>query len=101
MEAVESKQDKIRRLAREWYARNKNRIRERKLNQNHEYRRRLRVGRPPREVAKPERVLIFDMETNELKRPEPEPEPEPKPKPEVIPDSETKIEVGKYLVSFD
>ena len=99
MEAVESKQDRIRRLAREWYAKNKNRIRERKLNQCHDYRRRLRVGRPPREVANPERVLIFDMETNELKRPEPEPEPEPKPERETEP--ETKIEVGKYLVSFD
>jgi len=100
----ETKKERINRVAREWYARNKERIREKKLGQCHTYRRRKRVGRPPREVAKPDRVMIVNMETGEMNRAkeQPEPEPEPKSKPEKEEkEPETKIEPGNFLVRFD
>ena len=105
MDQEETKKQRINRLAREWYARNKERIKEKKLTQCHTYRRRMRVGRPPREVAKPERVMIVNMETGEMNRakepPEAEPEAEPEQKRERKPEPETKIQVGSFLVSFN
>lgn len=100
---------RVRRLAREWYYRNKERVRERKLWQCHDYRRRKRAGRPPKIEKKPERVMVFDTETGEMRRGEPEPErvqeqerePKPKPEQEKKPEPETKIEPGKFLVRFD
>lgn len=105
MEA-ETPKDRIRRLAREWYYRNRERVRARKLGQCHDYRRRKRVGRPRKEEAAPERVMVFDTETGELRKvevPEPEPEPEQKRerKSEKKPEPETKIQVGSFLVSFN
>jgi len=106
----EDPKDRVRRLAREWYYRNKDRVRARKLGQCHDYRRRKRVGRPPREVTKPERVMVFDTETGEMRRaedPEQEQEQEPEQeqkrerKSEKKPQPETKIEPGKFLVRFD
>ena len=102
----ETKKERINRVAREWYARNKERIRQKKLGQCHEYRRRKRVGRPPREVAKPERVMMVNMDTWEMRRatenaePEPEPEPEPVKEEKKVVEPETKIESGKFLVRF-
>jgi len=61
----ESRQERIRRVAREWYARNKERLREKKLEQTHDYRRRVRAGRPP----KTEKVLIFNVETGVITPP--------------------------------
>lgn len=101
MEA-ETPKDRIRRLAREWYWRNKDRVRARKLGQCHEYRRRKRVGRPRREEAAPERVMVVDMETGEMRKmADPEQEPEPEQKRETKKQPETKIEPGKFLVRFD
>jgi hypothetical protein len=104
MEAEDPK-DRVRRLAREWYYKNKDRVRARKLGQCHEYRRRKRVGRPPREVAKPERVMVFDTDTGELRKVEAEQEQEPEQKrerkSEKKPEPETKIEPGNFLVRFD
>jgi len=113
MEAVttEDRKDRIRRLAREWYYRNKDRVRERKLWQCHDYRRRKRAGRPRKEELKPERVMVIDMATGEMRRgevemnaePEQEREPEQEQEREKAkkPQPETKIEPGKYLVRFD
>jgi len=112
MEA-ETPKDRVRRLAREWYANNKERVRARKLGQCHEYRRRKRVGRPRKEEVKPERVMVIDIETGEMRRgevepnaeqePESEPEPEQKRerKSEKKPEPETKIEPGSFFVSFN
>ena len=101
----ENPKDRVRRLAREWYYRNKERVRERKLWQCHDYRRRKRAGRPPKVETRPERVRVFDTETGEMRRGEPEPEqvqePKPKPEQEKKPEPETKIEPGKFLVRFD
>ena len=101
----ENPKDRVRRLAREWYYRNKERVRERKLGQCHEYRRRKRAGRPPKVETRPERVMVFDTETGEMRRGEPEPEwveePKPKPEQEKKPEPETKIEPGNFLVRFD
>jgi hypothetical protein len=106
MEA-ETPKDRVRRLAREWYYRNRERVRERKLGQCHEYRRRKRVGRPRKEEVKPERVMVVDMETGEMRRGEVEPNEEAEQeqkrerKSEKKPEPETKIEPGKFLVRFD
>jgi hypothetical protein len=102
MEAEDPK-DRVRRLAREWYANNKERVRARKLGQCHEYRRRKRVGRPRKEEATPERVMVFDTETGELRKveAEQEQEPEPKQEKEKKPEPETKIEPGVFLIRFD
>jgi len=105
----EDPKDRVRRLAREWYYRNKERVRERKLWQCHDYRRRKRAGRPPKIEKKPERVMVFDTETGEMRRGDPEPEQveEPKPKQErereqeKKPQPETKIEPGSFLISFN
>jgi hypothetical protein len=66
------------------------------------------VGRPRKEETKPERVMVFDTETGEMRRaedPEPEPEQEPEQKrerkSEKKPQPETKIEPGNFLVRFD
>jgi hypothetical protein len=96
----ETKKERINRVAREWYARNKERIRQKKLGQCHEYRRRKREGRPPREVAKPERVMVFDTETGELRKVNPEPVAEPVKEEKKVVEPETKIESGKFLVRF-
>ena len=93
---METKKQHINRKAREWYARNKDRMRQKKLDQCHEYRRQKKVGRP-RRVDVPERaerVMVFNPATKELKRVEP-PKPNPNPNPE------TKIECGNFLVRFD
>jgi hypothetical protein len=112
MEA-ETPKDRIRRLAREWYYRNKDRVRARKLGQCHDYRRRKRVGRPRKEETKPERVMVIDIETGEMRRGEVEPNAEQEQEPEQEqeqkrerksekkPQPETKIEPGKFLVRFD
>ena len=106
MEAEDPK-DRVRRLAREWYYRNKDRVRARKLGQCHDYRRRKRVGRPPKEVTKPERVMVFDTETGEMRRAEDPPNAEPEQeqkrerKSEKKPQPETKIEPGSFLISFN
>jgi hypothetical protein len=110
MEAEDPK-DRIRRVAREWYYRNKDRVRARKLGQCHEYRRRKKVGRPRKEEKKPERVMVIDMLTGEMRRGEVEPEQEqeqereperePEQEREKKPQPETKIEPGKFLVRFD
>jgi len=104
MEA-ETPKDRVRRLAREWYYRNRERVRERKLWQCHDYRRRKRAGRPPKVETRPERVMIVNMETGEMNRakepPEAEPEAEPEAKRERKPEPETKIQVGSFLVSFN
>jgi hypothetical protein len=111
-DTTETPKDRIRRLAREWYYRNKDRVRERKLWQCHDYRRRKRAGRPPKVETRPERVMVFDIETGEMRREEPETElvqvqepGEPTPKQEKEkekkPQPETKIEPGKFLVRFD
>jgi len=107
----ENPKDRVRRLAREWYYRNKERVRERKLWQCHDYRRRKRAGRPPKVETRPERVMVFDTETGEMRRGEPEPEqvqeqeqerePKPKPEQEKKPEPETKIEPGSFLISFN
>ena len=97
---METKKEHINRIAREWYARNKDRMRQKKLDQCHEYRRQKKVGRP-RRVDVPERaerVMVFNPATKELKRVEP---PKPKPKQEQEPNPETKIVLGKFLVRFD
>jgi hypothetical protein len=105
MEAVEDPKDRIRRLAREWYWRNKERVRARKLGQCHEYRRRKRVGRPRREETAPERVMVFDTETGELRKvdvpPKEEEETEPKQERDTKKQAETKIEPGVFLIRFD
>jgi len=115
MEALttETPKDRVRRLAREWYYRNKERVRERKLWQCHDYRRRKRAGRPPKVETRPERIMVFDTDTGEMRRVEPEPElmqvqvqvQEPKQEKEKEkekkPQPETKIEPGIFLVRFD
>ena len=108
MEQEETSKQRINRLAREWYARNKERIKEKKLTQCHTYRRRMRVGRPPREVAKPERVMIVNMETGEMNRAKEPPEPEAKDRVRTRTrtqtsreEAETKIEPGSFLISFN
>jgi len=58
----ETKQERIRRVARCWYWRNRERIREKKLDQTHAYRRRLRAGRPP----KTDKTMFFNTETGIL-----------------------------------
>lgn len=68
MEEKETKRERINRVAREWYARNKERVRQRKLGQCHEYRRRQRVGRPTKAESHPDRVMLFNMESGEMKR---------------------------------
>ena len=75
-DTTEDRKDRIRRLAREWYYRNKDRVRARKLWQCHDYRRRKRAGRPRKEELKPERVMVIDMATGEMRRGEVEPEQE-------------------------
>jgi len=112
----ETKEQRIRRVAREWYRKNKERIRQKKLDQCHAYRRRLRVGRPSRIQTHPERVMSFNTQTQELTtfvpehEPTPErqsiPEPEVKRKPEPKPEPEPEVSVprtierGSFLVSF-
>jgi hypothetical protein len=106
-DTTETPKDRMRRLAREWYYRNKDRVRERKLWQCHDYRRRKRAGRPPKVEVKPERVMVIDMVTGEMRRGEVEPEPmqvqvqEPKQEQEKEKKPETKIEPGIFLVRFD
>lgn len=65
MEALppgETKQERIRRVSREWYWRNRDRIRQKKLEQCHGYRRRLRAGRPP----KSQNTIFFNTDTGEM-----------------------------------
>lgn len=101
----ETKQERIRRVAREWYWRNRERIREKKHAQCGEYRRRLRAGRPP----KTEKTMFFNTETGEItnsteKYPEPPPrrhKPEKKSKKEEAKNiPTTEIVSGKFLVEF-
>lgn len=97
----ESKQERIRRVAREWYAKNKERIQSKKLNQCHEYRRRLRIGRgrPTRIEAHPERVMTFNTQTQKLQPGtlvNPLPELEQRKHPLF-----TAVERGSFLVSFE
>jgi len=94
-ELEEARKEKIRRVAREWYARNKDRIREAKMQQNNEYRRRVRggVGRPKKGERK---VLIFQPDTGELRQTPPEPEPEL-----FLASGPPKIESGNFFVTFE
>jgi hypothetical protein len=108
----ETKAERIRRVAREWYRKNKERIRRKKLDQCHEYRRRVRLGRPTRIETHPERVMTFNTQTRELSTfvPESEPEPERQPvrerEPEVKREPEPQVsfprtvERGSFLVKF-
>jgi hypothetical protein len=94
----QAKKEKIRRVAREWYARNKNRIREAKQHQNNEYRRRVRIGRPRKGERK---VMIFQPDTAELRQEE---EEDPAAAPAVVsgqPPAPPKIESGNFFVSFE
>jgi len=109
----ESRRDRINRVAREWYARNKERLREKKLEQTHDYRRRVRAGRPP----KTKNVLVYNTETGDMTPPPPPPRKELSPehkvkmargraaareekdlKAKIV--QTTKIESGKFLESF-
>jgi len=113
MESVEQKKQRIRRVAREWYAKNKNRIRQKKLDQCHTYRRRLRVGRPTRIESNPEHVMVFNTDTQELSPPPPPQAPRSPPTPtlprppaaspklKMVVEPDTKIEAGSFLVSFE
>lgn len=94
-ELEEARKEKIRRVAREWYARNKDRIREAKMQQNNEYRRRVRggVGRPKKGERK---VLIFQPDTGELRQTPPEPEPKL-----FLASGPPKIESGNFFVTFE
>jgi hypothetical protein len=98
----ETKAERIRRVAREWYRKNKERIRRKKLDQCHEYRRRVRLGRPTRIETHPERVMTFNTQTRELSTFVPEPEPEREP--EVVvkhqPSLPRTVERGSFLVKF-
>jgi len=96
-ELEEARKEKVRRVAREWYARNKDRIRKAKMQQNNEYRRRVRVGRPKKGERK---VLIFQPDTGEFRREEPSVATEPPsgPPPPVGP---PKIESGNFFVTFE
>lgn len=100
----ETKAERIRRVAREWYRKNKDRIRRKKLDQCHEYRRRVRLGRPTRIETHPERVMTFNTQTRELSTFVPEPEPEPEREPEVEvkhqPSLPRTVERGSFLVKF-
>lgn len=108
----ETKAERIRRVAREWYRKNKERIRRKKLDQCHEYRRRVRLGRPTRIETHPERVMTFNTQTRELSTfvPESEPEPERQPVREREPEVEVvvkhqpslprTVERGSFLVKF-
>lgn len=100
----ETKAERIRRVAREWYRKNKERIRRKKLDQCHEYRRRVRLGRPTRIETHPERVMTFNTQTRELRTFVPEPEPEPEREPEVEvklqPSLPRTVERGSFLVKF-
>ena len=106
----ETKAERIRRVAREWYRKNKDRIRRKKLDQCHEYRRRVRLGRPTRIETHPERVMTFNTQTRELSTfvPEREPAREPGPEPEPEVEVEVKhqpslprtVERGSFLVKF-
>ena len=109
---TETRQERIRRVAREWYWRNRDRIREKKLEQCHGYRKRIRAGRPP----KTEKTLFFNTETGEIidsrerfEVPPMKPEhktalaegrrkAKPRTEPEDVPTA--KIEAGKFFVSF-
>jgi len=103
----ESRRDRINRVAREWYARNKERLREKKLEQTHDYR------RPP----KTKNVLVYNTETGDMTPPPPPPRKELSPehkvkmargraaargekdlKAKIV--QTTKIESGKFLESF-
>jgi len=109
---TETKAERIRRVAREWYRKNKERIRQKKLDQCHAYRRRLRVGRPSRIQTHPERVMSFNTQTQELttfvpeREPTPERQPQREPEPEVKREPEPEVSVprtierGSFLVSF-
>ena len=100
----ETKAERIRRVARDWYRKNKERIRRKKLDQCHEYRRRVRLGRPTRIETHPERVMTFNTQTRELSTFVPEPEPEPEREPEVEvkhqPSLPRTVERGSFLVKF-
>ena len=99
-ELEEARKERIRRVAREWYARNKDRIREAKMQQNNEYRRRVRggVGRPKKGERK---VLIFQPDTGELRQEDPPAVTSPEP-PELLSASgPPKIESGNFFVSFE
>ena len=58
----ETKEERNRRVARCWYWNNRERIRQRKLDQCHGYRRRLRAGRPP----KSDKTLFYNPETGAM-----------------------------------
>jgi len=109
----ESRRDRINRVAREWYARNKERLREKKLGQCHDYRRRIRAGRPP----KTKNVLVYNTETGDINPPTSPPRKELSPeqiakmtkgraaargekpgKTKIV--EITKIESGKFLETF-
>ena len=100
----ETKAERIRRVAREWYRKNKERIRRKKLDQCHEYRRRVRLGRPTRIETHPERVMTFNTQTRELSTFVPEREPEREREPEVEvkhqPSLPRTVERGSFLVKF-
>jgi hypothetical protein len=101
-ELEEARKEKIRRVAREWYARNKDRIRKAKMQQNNEYRRRVRIGRPRKGERK---VMIFQSDTAELRREEKEdPTGATVAVPAVVskpPQAPPKIESGNFFVSFE
>jgi hypothetical protein len=98
-ELEEARKEKIRRVAREWYARNKDRIREAKMQQNNEYRRRVRggVGRPKKGERK---VLIFQQDTGELRQEDPPAETPPEPE-LFLASGPPKIESGNFFVTFE
>ena len=70
-ELEEAKKEKKRRVAREWYVQNKDRLRKARLNQNQNQnkentecrRKKVRIGRPRKGERK---VLIFQQDTKEL-----------------------------------
>jgi hypothetical protein len=107
-EDEETRRERVRHLAREWYARNKERLRAIKLERCHEYRQKCR-GRPPRTETHPHKVLVFNIETGDLRTYDPSP-PLPLPPKQLVvhqalsnSKSETshKIEAGNFFVSFE
>ena len=85
----------IRELARAWYARNKDRLRQKKLDACHRYRQKKRGAIPPLS-AKPAMGVVSNSDSDSDSDPEPEPEPE-----EIHPiELPRTVQRGSFFVSF-
>jgi hypothetical protein len=92
----ETPQERNRRIARCWYWNNRERIRQKKLDQCHGYRRRLRAGRPP----KVDKTIFFNAGTGEMIDSNVRFEEPPKPEVErKVPTAV--IESGSFVVNFN